>query len=108
MSAEPLHLLLGGESWGRLAWRGEVTARQKGAVKHCVKVSHQQLHDQGLVGVVHQGGERHLSVRLPWLDQRGTKDDPQVTRSHLVLLCLLRHSDDKGRRFKKPEVITTL
>lgn len=57
MSAEPLHLLLGGEPWGRLTWRGEVRAGQKGDVKHRVKVSHQQLHDQGLVGVVHQGGE---------------------------------------------------
>lgn len=100
MSAEPLHLLLGGESGRRLTWRGKVRTGQKGDVKHCVKVSHQQLHDQGLVGVVHQRGERHLGVRLAWFDQRGPKDDPQVTRSHLVLLCLLRHSVDKGRQLK--------
>lgn len=92
MSAEPLHLLLGGESGGRLASCGDVGARQKRYVKDRLEVTHQHLHHQGLVGVVYQGGQGHLSVCLPWLDQRGAKDDAQVTRSHLILLCLLSHS----------------
>lgn len=92
MSAEPLHLLLGGEPGGRLASCGDVRARQKGYVKDCLEVSHQQLHHQGLVWVVYQGGQGHLGICLSWLDQCGAKDNAQVTRSHLVLLCLLSHS----------------
>lgn len=98
MSIEPLNLLLGRESGGCLIWRRDVRARQMQDVKHCLKVAYEQLHYQGLVGVVHQGGEGHLSVRPSWFDQRGTKDNPQVACSHLVLLCLLRHSE--GRPLK--------
>lgn len=92
MSAEPLQLLLRGESGRPLASGGHVGARQRRDVEDHSVVSHQQLHHQGLVRVVHQGGQRHLCVYLPWFHQRRAEDDAQVTRRHLVLLRLLRHS----------------
>ena len=92
MSVEPLQLLLGRESGRHLASDGDFRAGHRCHVKDRFEVSHQQFHHQGLVGIVHQGGQGHLSVRLPRLHQRGAKDDAQVTCGHLVLFCLLCHS----------------
>lgn len=92
MPAEPLHLLLRGQPRRRLAGRVDVRGGQQGHVKDGGEVSHHHLHHQRLVRVVDQGGQGHLGVRLPRLDQRGAEDDAQVARRHLVLLGLLGHS----------------
>lgn len=91
VSAEPLQLLLRGESGRAVAGGGKVGAGQRRDIEDHAVVSHQQLHHQGLVGVVHQGGQRHLCVYLPRLHQRRAEDDAQVARRHLVLFRLLRH-----------------
>lgn len=106
VSAEPLQLLLGGESRGCLTCSGDVRARQKGYVKNCLEVSHKQLHHQGLVGVIYQRREGHLCIFLLRLDQRRSKDNPQVACSHFIFLCLFRHSveiksNSKFRLWKK-------
>lgn len=47
---------------------------ERGVKDHLV-VPDQKLHDERLVGIVHQGGEGNLCVRLPRFDQRRTEDD---------------------------------
>jgi len=91
VSAKLPHLLLRGQS-GRSLAGVDFRPRQGGCVKDSLEVSHQQLHHQRLVGVVHQGGQGHLCIYLPRLHQCGAEDDAQVTCVHFVLLCLFSDS----------------
>lgn len=92
MPAELPHLLLRGESGGRLPYAADVRSGQERCIKDHVKVLHQLLHHQCLVGVIHQGGQGHLRICVLRLHQRGAKDDAKVARGHLVLLGLLADS----------------
>lgn len=92
MSAELPHLLLWCQFRGCLALGGNFKTREGANVKDSFEVSHQLLNHQCLVRVVHQGGQGHLCIYLPWLHQSGAEDDAQVTRSHLVLVCLFSNS----------------
>ena len=94
----PAQLLRLEAGLGRASTSFSTSARQgaEGRVEDHLVVADQQLHDEGLVGVVHQRGEGHLGVRLPGFDQRGAEDDAQVAGRHLVLLGALRHPG--GRR----------
>lgn len=74
---KPLQLLLWGQPRRRLATGAEVGGGggHQRSVEDGEEVPHNHLHQQGLVGVVHQRGQRHLCIGLPRLDQRRAEDD---------------------------------
>lgn len=71
--------------------RGGVAQGAEGDIKDHLVVPDQELHYQGLIRIIDQGGQGNFGIRLPWFDQRRAEDDAQVTGGHLILSRMFRH-----------------